>query len=238
VPDFSFTWTWVSLILLGSFHGLNPAMGWLFAVALGLQERRTSAVIAAIGPIALGHALSIAVVVGGVWMLGTVVPEGIMMLVGGAVMLAFAGYKVVTRFRHPRWVGMRVNSRDLVAWSFMMATAHGAGLMLLPPILALRSDGIQGAAANSGHAGHHAHHMPEMDSGSGAGDLLVSVSAVGLHTLALFAVTLTVALLVYKRFGVDILRRAWINVDLIWVGALALAGAVTMLLAGWSLATS
>jgi hypothetical protein len=236
MPEVSLTWSWISLILLGSFHGINPAMGWLFAVALGLQERRTSAVVAAIGPIALGHALSIATVVVVVWLMGTVLPQEGMLLAGGAAMLGFAGYKVVTRFRHPRWVGMQVGSRDLVAWSFLMATAHGAGLMLLPPILALRSEDVSTAVAGSAHAGHHAHHIPEIDSGSGASDLIVSLMAVGLHTVALFAVTGAIALLVYEKVGVDILRRAWINIDLIWIGALGLAGAVTIFFGIWGLA--
>src|SRR5215204_7092338 len=138
-------WPWLSLLALGAFHGLNPAMGWLFAVALGLQERRLRAVTMALGPIALGHALAIglaAVVVGTV---GLVIPQRLLLALGGASLLAFAAYKVATRFRHPRWVGMRVGPRDLVLWSFLMASAHGAGLMLIPVLVGLRGDGIASA---------------------------------------------------------------------------------------------
>src|SRR5688572_7720700 len=133
---------------LGAFHGLNPGMGWLFAVALGLQERRLGAVTAALGPIALGHALAIggaAVVVGA---LGVVVPQRLLLAMGGAVLLGFAAYKVATRFRHPRWVGMRVGPRELVLWSFLMASAHGAGLMLAPVLVALRGEGVPSAMAH------------------------------------------------------------------------------------------
>ena len=223
------SWTWISLVLLGSFHGLNPAMGWLFAVAIGLQERRARAVTGALGPIAIGHAMSIAFVAGGVWVLGAVMPHEVLMVTGGAAMLGFAAHKVVTRFRHPTWVGMRVHGRDLVAWSFLMATAHGAGLMLVPPLLALWAGQPPAAVAM---AGPHAHHASVISGGDG---LVVSIMAVGLHTLAMFVVTGAIAAIVYRKVGVDILRRAWVNLDLIWIGILALAGVATMGMGAWQL---
>jgi hypothetical protein len=216
---------------MGSFHGLNPAMGWLFAVALGLQQRRLGAVVAALGPIAIGHALSIAGVVAVAWALGTFLPEEVLMVAGGLTMLAFAGWKVATRFRHPAWVGMRVGPKELVAWSFLMATAHGAGLMLLPPLLALRSNSVPEAAASGGH---HAHHIP-VTGADGQSDLVVAVLALGLHTFALFVVTAAIALVVYTRVGVDVLRKAWVNVDLIWIAVLAVAGGVTLMAGSWML---
>ncbi len=231
MPDTFLSWSWVSLIVLGSFHGLNPAMGWLFAVALGLQRRRVGAVVAALGPIAAGHALSIAVVMAFAWTLGTFMPQEVLIVTGGVVMLGFAGWKVGTRFRHRAWVGMRVGPRDLVAWSFLMATAHGAGLMLLPPLLAMRSDTVQVATASGGH---HAHHL-SASGGGGQSDFLVALMALGLHTLALFVVTGAIALVVYTRVGVDVLRKAWVNVDLVWIGALAVAGGVTLIAGIWML---
>jgi hypothetical protein len=224
-PELS--WSWVSLVLLGSFHGLNPAMGWLFAVALGIQERSGRGVVRALGPIALGHALAIAAVVAVVAFLGTVLPQQAVMLIGGVAMLAFATYKVASRFRHPAWVGMRVRGRELIAWSFLMATAHGAGLMLVPAILALRDDRVPTTMASSGPHQHlHADHASD----AGAG-LLTSAFAVGVHTAAMFAVAGAIAVIVYKKVGVDILRRAWINMDLIWIGAIALTGVATVTLA-------
>jgi hypothetical protein len=224
-PDLS--WSWISLVVLGSFHGLNPAMGWLFAVAVGIQERRGRAVVNALGPIALGHALAIGAVVAVVAFLGTVLPQHVVMLIGGVSMLAFAAYKVASRFRHPAWVGMRVRGRELAAWSFLMATAHGAGLMLVPAILALRDDQVPTTMA---HAGNHTHQ--HMAHAAGAGDgLLTSVLAVAVHTAAMFAIAGAIAVIVYRKVGVDILRRAWINMDLIWIGAIALTGMATTTLA-------
>ena len=228
MPELHAIWPWVSLAALGAFHGLNPGMGWLFAVALGLQERRLGAVTAALGPIALGHALAIggaAVVVGA---LGVVVPQRLLLAMGGAVLLGFAAYKVATRFRHPRWVGMRVGPRELVLWSFLMASAHGAGLMLAPVLVALRGEGVPSAMAHAGHAGHMDHGV------SAAGDALVPAqAAVGVHSAAMLTVAGLVAVVVYQKVGVDVLRRAWVNLDLIWVGALAVTGGIALGLGLW-----
>jgi hypothetical protein len=240
--EMSWSWSWVSLLLLGAFHGLNPAMGWLFAVARGFQERRLRAVVAALGPIALGHALSIGVVAVVVGLLGLVVPSEVLLVLGGVALLAFAGYKVATRFRHPRWVGMRVGSRDLVLWSFLMATAHGAGLMLVPVLARLGEREVAVVAAghedHTGHAAHMAHltqtghaaHVANAADGLGG-----SVAAVGLHTAAMFLVMGVLAILVYRKLGVEVLRRAWVNLDFVWVGALTTAGAITLGVGLWSL---
>jgi hypothetical protein len=221
-------WPWLTLAALGAFHGLNPAMGWLFAVALGLQERRLRAVTIALGPIALGHALAIglaAVVIGA---LGFVIPQRLLLALGGVMLLGFAAYKVATRFRHPRWVGMRVGPRELVLWSFLMASAHGAGLMLIPVLVGLRGEGVSSALAQADHAGHLVHDP------SAAGDaLLPALAAVGLHSAAMLAVAGVVAVVVYQKLGVEILRRAWVNLDLIWVGALAITGGMALALGLW-----
>lgn len=222
MPTLDLSWSWISIIVLGGFHGLNPAMGWLFAVALGLQERRGRAVIDALGTIALGHALAIAAVVITIAALGTMLPQDVLMLGGGLAMLGFAGWKVATRFRHPTWIGMRVRARELVAWSFLMATAHGAGLMLVPAILSIRDDKVPKTLASAG-GHHHAHAYPD------AGDsFITSLVAVGVHTVAMFAVAGGIALIVYRKVGVDILRRAWINMDLVWIGAIAVTGFITV----------
>jgi hypothetical protein len=224
---------WLSLALLGAFHGLNPGMGWLFAVALGLQERRLRAVVAALGPIALGHALAIGGAAIAVGMLGLVLPQRALLILGGAVMLGFAGYKIATRFRHPRWVGMRVGPRELVLWSLLMASAHGAGLMLVPVLVALRGEGVAGVQAHAGHMGHAGHQAPAAD-----GALLPALAAVGLHSGAMLAVAGLVAVVVYQKVGVDVLRRAWVNLDLVWVGVLAVSGGIALGLGLWSLPMS
>jgi hypothetical protein len=220
MPEMSQAWPWLTLAALGAFHGLNPAMGWLFAVALGLQERRLRAVTTALGPIALGHALAIGLAAVAVSLLGFVIPQRLLLALGGAALLGFAAYKVATRFRHPRWVGMRVSSRELVLWSFLMASAHGAGLMLIPVLIELRGDGVSSALAHAGHLGHQP---------SAASDaLLPALAAVGLHSVAMLTVAGVLAVVVYQKLGVEVLRRAWINLDLIWAGALAISGGIAL----------
>ena len=226
--ELSTIWPWLTLAALGAFHGLNPAMGWLFAVALGLQERRLRAVTAALGPIALGHTLAIAVAVLTDGLLGTVLPQRLLLALGGALLLTFAAYKVATRFRHPRWVGMRVGPRELVLWSFLMASAHGAGLMLVPILIGLRGDGISTAMAHSGHLGH----MPFSSPGASE-TLLPALAAVGIHSVAMLGVAAIVALVVYQKLGVEVLRRAWLNLDFIWIGALTLTGGLALGLSLW-----
>ena len=126
---------WVALFFLGCYHGINPGMGWLFAVALGLQERKAAGVFRAVIPIAIGHVISVAIVVGLALWAVTLFPHAIVHRVAAAVLLAFGAYRLL-RLRHPRWVGMRVGFWGLAFWGFLMATAHGAGLMLLPFVTA------------------------------------------------------------------------------------------------------
>jgi hypothetical protein len=205
-------WPWVVLLVLGAFHGLNPGMGWLFAVALGLQERRRATVFRALVPIALGHALSITavlVVIGGIQV---VVPESLMHYVSAAVLGAFGLYRLM-RARHPRWVGMRVDFKDLVLWSFLMASAHGAGLMLVPILL-------QWPVQEYGHARLIATLSPQVIANAPA----LLVAAVGVHTLSMLLVTAAVAGLVYEKFGLAILRQAWFNIDMVWALALIVSG--------------
>lgn len=215
-------WPWLTLIALGAFHGVNPAMGWLFAVGLGLQERRRAAVLNAFAPIALGHGLSIAIVVALVGLLQMVIAPDLLEIVGAAALLIFAFYRIATSAAHPRWVGMRVGFRDLTTWSFLMSTAHGAGLMLVPVLLQVNQ-----AGASLRH-GAHAGHVMTASMGLPNSELL----AVLLHTAAMFAVMAVVALVVYEKLGLRLLRRAWFNLDFLWNGALLLTGVLTLFSAG------
>jgi uncharacterized membrane protein len=211
-------WPWLALALLGAFHGLNPAMGWLFAVALGLQEQRRGAVLQALPPIALGHAFAILMAVLVIGVAQIVVPLDVLRYVCAGVLILFGLYKLARR-KHPRWVGMRVGFRDLTAWSFLMASAHGAGLMLVPVLLQLWSaDAVQGMDAHAGHA--------EM---TGSAAVLANLAAVGLHTLVMFTVMGAIAVVVYEKLGVMILKRTWFNLDLLWAGALVGAGVITLI---------
>jgi uncharacterized membrane protein len=214
------SWPWLALAVLGAYHGLNPAMGWLFAVALGLQERRRGAVLQALPPIALGHAVAVLLAVLVIGVAQIMVPLDVLRYVCAGVLILFGLYKLARR-RHPRWVGMRVGFRDLTAWSILMASAHGAGLMLIPVLLRLSSTmQIQGAHAHGTHTDHATM--------TGSATVLADLAAVGLHTLALFSVMGLIAVVVYEKLGVMILKRTWFNLDLLWAGALVGAGLITL----------
>jgi hypothetical protein len=214
------SWPWLALALLGAYHGLNPAMGWLFAVALGLQEQRRGAVLRALPPIALGHAVAILLAVLVIGVAQIVVPVDVLRYVCGGVLILFGLYKLLRR-KHPRWVGMRVGFRDLTAWSFLMASAHGAGLMLIPVLLRFSSTGA--TYSMDAHGAHTGYADP-----TGSATVLVDLAAVGLHTLATFVVMAAIAVVVYEKLGVMILKRTWFNLDLLWAGALVAAGVITL----------
>ena len=222
-------WSWLALLGLGAFHGINPAMGWLFAVALGLQERSRRAVLRAIPPIALGHVLSIGTVVSLLWLAQASLPGRVLRYGAAAVLIGFGVYRLV-RSRHPAWVGMRVGFRDLTLWSFLMASAHGAGLMLVPIILGLsQADHIEPAAHIEylSHAGHEGHPSPQQL--TGPADHLYWLGAVGIHSAGYLFVTALIALLVYEKLGLSLLRRAWFNIDLLWIFALIISGVLLFL---------
>ena len=188
-------------------------MGWLFAVALGLQEQKRVAVFRALPPIALGHALSIGIIVAAVLLARVSLAHRPLKISAAAILFAFGFYRLV-RSRHPNWVGMRVGFADLTLWSFIMASAHGAGLMLVPFFL--------GTPA-AGDAHHQMSHHGTAFANFSAPSLLVA--SVAVHTLGYLLMTAAAAILVYEKLGVAILRRAWFNIDLVWMSALVLTGA-------------
>ncbi|HUE87608.1 MAG TPA: hypothetical protein VMO26_16155 [Vicinamibacterales bacterium] len=207
------TTPWVMLISLGAFHGVNPGMGWLFAVALGMQERRRGAVLRALVPLGAGHALAVASAVGVASAIGAVVPLRELRWSIAGVLVTLGVMRFYRRL-HPRWVRMRVGMGALTVWSFLMATAHGAGLMVVPVFLGMSMAG----------GGEHAHHVAAAAGPSAS----VALFATGLHAVSYLAVTAFIAVLVFEKLGVGILRRAWFNLDLIWAGALVATGVVTV----------
>ncbi|WP_042777764.1 hypothetical protein [Sinorhizobium fredii] len=204
-------WPWLTLAGLGAFHGANPAMGWLFAVALGLHRQSARTVWLSLVPIAIGHAVSIAVVLAVVVAFGAVMDLRSLQLVAAAFILVFAGYLAIYGHRHRVRVGMRAGMAGLAVWSFVMATSHGAGLMLVPAVLSLC------LADHAGMAGT-------------TGSLSVSLAAVAIHTAAMLAVIAAIALVVFTWLGLSGLRSAWINFDRLWTLAL---GATGILLLVW-----
>lgn len=204
------SWSWAGLLALGAFHGVNPGMGWLFAVALGMQERRRAAVWRAMLPLALGHGLAIAAAIAAAVLVGAVVPVKAIQWIVAAVLVGL-GISRFFRHGHPRWVGMRVGMRDLTLWSFLMASAHGAGLMALPFVLGT------GAAP----------HCAVAQTGSGAWP---AIWATLVHSGGYLAVSATVAVVVFEKLGVGLLRKAWFNLDLVWAAALVVTGVVTLVM--------
>ncbi|MEU4241129.1 hypothetical protein [Actinoplanes sp. NPDC026619] len=206
------TWgSYAALIALGAFHGLNPAMGWLFAVARGMQEKSRKVLLTSLPPIAAGHLASVAIVAAVVSATQSVVAANIVGIVGGALLVGFGLWRLLSE-RHFRWAGMRLNSVQLAGWSFLMSSAHGAGLMLLP-VLATES-------------------MPAMHHGltGSPASALGGLAAAGVHTLAMFTVMAVCAVAVYEFVGVNILRKTWFNMDKLWAGVMVGAGALTIAL--------
>jgi hypothetical protein len=202
---------WLTVAGFGAYHGLNPAMGWLFALALGLQQNKERAIWSALVPIAIGHAASIAIAAALVLVLHTFISMQVLQLLTALLLIGFGIYKLFNWYRHPRWVGMRVRWHELTGWSFLMATAHGAGLMVAPALLSMM-------------AVHQESHMPSstgMDVGL----------AVFLHTASMLLVMAVVAWVVYRKLGLMVLRQGWVNFDLIWAAALLVVGGITFFLA-------
>jgi hypothetical protein len=211
-------WPWILLGLLGAYHGLNPAMGWLFAVALGMQEGDRRAVVRALPAIAIGHEASILVIAALVLGLGLITDPSALHLGAGIALIAFGLFRFVKPHAHFRWV-MRgnVGRRELTWWSFLMSTAHGAGLMVAPVL-------IGAGAVDSAAASDHAIAAVQANGLSIPG----SVLGITLHVAAMLAVMWVVALMVYDHVGVSVLRKAWINLDTVWAGAFVLAGVLTL----------
>lgn len=194
-------WPWLALAGLGAFHGLNPAMGWLFAVALGMHRQSRKVVLVSLLPIAAGHALSIAIFAALLAATGYLLAPGLVRIGAAGLLLGWAAYHWRFGHRHRVRFGMKTGLWGLAIWSFLMATAHGAGIMLWPALMPLC--------------------LPADSHAAGSGSVLATALAgVGIHTLAMLATTAIVSVLVYDWLGLALLRRAWLNVDLIWTFAL------------------
>ena len=214
----SHNWPWVALALLGAYHGLNPAMGWLFALSLGLQEKRRSAVMGALLPIALGHAAAITLAILVLRFVQHFLPVNILKWGVASILFALGVYRLF-RASHPRGAGMRVGGRDLFVWSFLMASAHGAGLMLLPVLMAqpmqVMTHSMEGRIAV----------IPSSLSAPEIG------LAVLIHTASMLAVAGVLAIVffeTYEKVGLLLLRHTWLNFDLLWAIALLVAGFVVL----------
>jgi hypothetical protein len=208
---------WQAMVFLGAYHGINPGMGWLFAVALGLQQGNARGVWRALPPIVAGHALSVGVVLVTVGLAQIVVPPDALNVLVAAMLISMGLYRL-WRHGHPRFGGMQVGFRDLAVWSFLMASAHGAGLMVLPFVM-------QPTARLAAASHEHTHHVASASTSVAA----VGAMAVAVHTTAYFVVMTLVAWVVYRKLGLGLLRTAWFNVDWAWAAALVATGIVVLL---------
>ena len=200
-------WPWAALALLGAYHGVNPGMGWLFAVARGLQEKSRSAVLASLLPIAIGHEASIVIVVIAVSLTEQLVPPFFIRLLAALVLVGFGVYKLARPRSHAGGFGMRIGTAGLVMWSFLMSSAHGAGLMIAPVLLGLPVYSVY-------------HSLSELS--------VQAIAAASLHVAAMLLVMGIVSVVVYEKIGLGVLRRGWFNLDLGWSLVLIGSGAVTV----------
>jgi hypothetical protein len=201
-------WPWLVIAGLGVYHGLNPAMGWLFAVALGLHRKSGEVVLISLVPIALGHAVAVAVALVAFLILGLLIDRALLTWLAAGVLIAWALWHGLYGHRQRLMVGMQTGLVGLFAWSFVMASAHGAGLMILPALIPLCTSGAAPTLADTA--------------------VLPALAALGVHTAAMLATITVIALAVYSWMGVAFLRRGWINFDLIWIGALLASGIVLL----------
>ena len=207
---------WSAVAMLGAYHGINPGMGWLFAVALGMQQGSARGVWRALPPIAIGHALAVGVVLAVAAALQVVVSLDVLKIVVASILIAFGLYRL-WRHRHPVYGGMQVGFRDLTIWSFLMASAHGAGFMVLPFVLGESTDVVAAGA-------EHAH----VAATSVASAWPLS-AALGIHTLTYLVITALLAWIIYARVGLAILRTAWFNLDWLWACVLVVTGVFVLL---------
>lgn len=211
-------WPWAAMFLLGVYHGVNPGMGWLFATALGMQKKSAVAVWQALLPIAGGHFLAIGMVVAAALVADAVLPLLYLKIVAACILLGF-GLRLLLRKSHPRWGGgMQIGFRDLCIWSFVMASAHGAGFMLLP--ILLKMSALHAIESTGGLQVH----------GAAFDGPWTAFIAVLVHTLGYLLVTGLIAFVVYEKVGLEVLRKAWVNLDLIWAAVLIVTAGFTLLI--------
>ena len=204
-------WPWILLAGLGAFHGLNPAMGWLFAVALGIHRQSPAAIVKAVPAIALGHMVSITLVAGALVAAGLLVDERAVQTAAGAALIAWAIWHYVFGHRRRVRIGMQAGLAGLAVWSFLMATAHGAGLMILPALMPLCLTGQPLGAIGADRSA------------------AIAIAGVAVHTASMLAVTSLIAFCVFRWVGLEILRSAWINVDLLWTLVLLCTGGLLLI---------
>jgi hypothetical protein len=213
-PDWTPAGLWLAVVASGLYHGANPAMGWPLAVSAGLMERSSRALVAALWPLTIGHLLAMFVVILPFALLVALVEWQQQIRIGASLLvIAFGIFRLINR-RHPR-VLARIRPTQLGLWSFVVAMAHGAGLMLVPIYLGL-------CRATDLDKGHEA---------AGAlinADLRVAVLVAVVHSAAMIAAGGVLAWLVYRHLGLKFVSRSWFNLDATWAFSLVLVGTLSL----------
>lgn len=205
---------WFAVVVSGVYHGVSPGMGWPLAVSAGLMDRSARALVAALWPLSIGHLLAVLLIVLPFALLAALVEWQRQIQIGASLLvIAFGVFRLVNR-RHPRALA-RIRPTQLGLWSFVVAIAHGAGLMLVPIYLGLCR-------------------VTETDSGHTAASVLIganlgtAVLVALVHTAAMIAAGGLCAWLVYRYLGLRFVSRSWFNLDAVWAASLILVGALAL----------
>jgi len=208
---------WLAVVVSGVYHGLNPAMGWPLAVSAAMMGGGRRALAAALAWLAVGHLLAMAAILLPFALLTALVEWQRQIRMVAALMLVGFGVALLLRPRHPRFLA-RIRPRQVALWSFAVATAHGAGLMLLPIYLGL-------CRARAPDAAHRAAATLIR------GDLATAIAVSLVHTGAMLAAGGLMAVLVHEWLGLKVLARTWLNLDALWAASLVAVGGIALALA-------
>lgn len=212
--EWAFTGLWLAVVASGLYHGVNPGMGWPLAVSAGLMEKSPRSFMSALGALAIGHLLAVFLVILPFSLLVILVQWQRQIQIGASVLVIGFGLFLLFNRRHPRALA-RIRPTQLGLWSFAVAIAHGAGLMLVPMYLGL----CQVADLDSGHQA-----AAMLISANLGMAVLVSV----VHSVAMIAAGGLTAWLVYRYLGLKFVSRSWFNLDAIWALSLILVGALLL----------
>ena len=205
---------WLAVVASGLYHGVNPGMGWPLAVSAGLIERRSRALVAALWPLTIGHLLAIFVVILPFALLIALAGWQQRIQIGASLLvIGFGIFRFVNR-RHPRTLA-RIGPTQLGLWSFAVAIAHGAGLMLVPIYLGL----CRAADLGNGH---------EAVGALINANLTMAVMVSVIHSVAMVAAGGFLAWLVYRYLGLRFVSRSWFNLEATWAFSLMLVGGISL----------
>ncbi len=208
---------WLAVVLSGLYHGVNPGMGWPLAVSAGLMGRGSRDLLAALGPLAAGHFLAMAVILLPFAALAALVTWQAEIRIGAGLLVIAVGLYLLINRRHPRFLA-RIRPTQLALWSFAVATAHGAGLMLVPIYLGLCR-------------------VEELDAGHRAaaqligGNVQVAIAVSLVHAAAMIFTGGTVAFAVHRWLGLKFISSSWFNVEMVWALSLVLVGGLGVITA-------